>query len=189
MISSITPAWAPKGRRLAGAALYAHSSAISALALALALWILASILWRPSLALAFSAAVVYGIVQSETGLSLPLPSRHWQVPARWVANPALAPLVWGVCLGPGIFTHCPYAAYAIALSISTSTATAWLPIYLGLTFGLMRAAPVLLSSVRTGVAGGSECSAMLGQRAIWTYIDSAVLLFFGAGGMTFLVVQ
>lgn len=178
MISSITSV--PRNMRVAAVASYTVASAVSAMSFFLLVWLLATKLWSPPIAVAVAGALAYGLSRSELGLFIALPSRHWQVPARWVARPLFGPAVWGFILGPGAFTHCPYPGYVVALAIVAASDHSFAAVVVGLIFGTVRAAPVGAWALRPVPISAQECSMIIGQGGAWRFAESTFLLLLGA---------
>jgi len=108
---------------------------------------------RVSWSIAVIAASIYGVAEL-SGVRLPVPTRHWQVPQAWARHgaPAFA-ATFGVLLGAGFFTIVDYLGYYLllgrcALSASPSTGVAFMA-----AFGAARAAPIALAPILSWLRG------------------------------------
>lgn len=103
---------------------------------------------RGELILTIAASVMLVFALREFGwLSMPVPSRRWQVPARWVVGSSWRRgAIWGIFLGPGFLTRQQYPVYhAMILWIVASGEISY-GIVLGACFAFIRALPVLLAA-------------------------------------------
>lgn len=90
-------------------------------------------------------------------IKLNIPQRKWQIPSSWLKmTQTKNMIVWGIILGPGIFTYLPYTSfYILFLYIGF-----FMPPYYGLLFGLIfalsRTIPTLLLAILSKLGWSNE---------------------------------
>lgn len=78
-------------------------------------------------------------------ISLPLPSRAWQVPRHWMrAGAYRSALAYGAVMGVGFLTRAPFATYHVAVIWAFLSGSLLHGAYVGLAFGVGRAMTLLL---------------------------------------------
>jgi hypothetical protein len=142
----------PLPLRLGAAVVYAVVSGTTALALGLFLSATGSWLGADRLLVAAGPVALYAGFRELSGRALPVTTSRWQVPARWVRDARVAPIVWGVFLGSGLATWMPRASFYALLFLSLV-----LPYPGGalvmLSYGLWRATPAVAAAVTRRCSG------------------------------------
>ena len=143
----------PAGLRVGSSLVYALTAVISAaLVGTVASWVGSSWLPSPAIVLAAPFFAVLGLREFGVFADVPVPTSRWQVPARWVQNERLAPIVWGVFLGSGFATWMPHATFYALLFLAAvlpwPSGTLLMALY-----GLTRAVPGVLAALSRRYSG------------------------------------
>ena len=83
---------------------------------------------------------------------LPAPQSGWQVPEKWKSDlsPGWSSFLYGVGLGPGLFTAIPFTTFYLVVAWVFVTASPWFGVLCFAMYGAGRAAPILLMFYLSG---------------------------------------
>ena len=132
--------------------LHAFASALAAAAvgaLAGGLGFLLGAPWRWGWIAVAVIALLY-TVREATGLSVPIPDRHQQVPLWWRSfySPRVSSFLYGLGLGIGYLTYLSFGTYVVVTAASLASGNALIGASISAPFGLGRALSVALANAR-----------------------------------------
>ena len=134
-------------------------------------------------AILVGAAAIYAL-SSASLVFAPVPVRHWQVPPGWVAGRQYkAAALWGVLLGPGVFTYMPYPGFWLMLVWLGLQGSITLGLIVGGSFGMARASPLILRAM-FGAGTPSNPLLAMSYRGLWHYAEAATLAALVAAMLT-----
>lgn len=112
-------------------------------------------------------------------IKLKVPQHHWQIPESWVNySPKLNMFIWGIILGPGIFTYIPHSTFYILYLYIGLFNEPIVGFIFGAVYGLSRVMPsIILSGIRNTKIGNQLDSCKISKiKNTGGYINAIVLI-------------
>ena len=102
--------------------------------------------------IAVAAAAVLYAIREITGLRVPIPDRHQQVPLWWRSfySARVSSLLYGFGLGIGYLTYLSFGTYVVVTAAALVTGNPLAGALISAPFGLGRALSVALANARAG---------------------------------------
>lgn len=170
----------PLTTRLGAALIYSITSTVVAACLGLVISLVGqAALQGAPLVLVPPFFILLGLRELGLFRWLPVPTRSWQVPDRWVRDARLAPVVWGAFLGSGFATWMPHASFYGLLMLA-----AILPFPAGVIllalYGFNRSVPAIVAAISARCSDYVALSMSLRLRLLGHMLNAAACVALGS---------